>query len=170
MSTPSSIWLLFILIKQRPPKAKTPPLSLLFAASYVASPSKQTNDSKRNLDGSRPAHGVGERQRHDLVAPLLHPWREMGQSRWRVGGMACLVGCCVYDVCCVLCFALQLMTLHGGQDDSILSTIQAKWPPKLHHQRNSCQILQNPATESRWACSKTLIKNSPIREFSILIP
>jgi hypothetical protein len=54
---------------------------------------------------------------------------------------------------------------HGGRDDSILSAIQAKWPPKLRHQRNSCQIFQNRATESRWACSKTLITNSPIRGF-----
>ncbi len=42
-----------------------------------------------------------------------------------------------------------LWTFHGGRDDSILSAIQAKWPPKLRHQRNSCQILQNGATESR---------------------
>ncbi len=54
---------------------------------------------------------------------------------------------------------------HGGWDNSILSAIQAKWPPKLRHQRNSCQILQNRTTESRWACSKTLIKNSPIPGF-----
>jgi hypothetical protein len=102
MSTPSSIWFLFILIKRRPPKAKAPPLSLLFAASYFASPSKQTNDSKRNPNGSRPAHGVGERRCHDLVAPLLHPWRERGQSHWRVGWH----GSSFWLLClwCVLCF------------------------------------------------------------------
>ncbi len=99
--TPSSILLLFILIKRHPPKAKAPPLSLLFDASYFASPSKQTNNSKRKPDSSRPAHGVGERRRHDLVAPLLHPWRERGQSRWRVGwhGSSCWLLCL-----CVLCF------------------------------------------------------------------
>ncbi len=54
---------------------------------------------------------------------------------------------------------------HGNQDDLILSAIQAKWPPKSRHQRNSRQILQNRATESRRACSKTIIANSPIRGF-----
>ena len=54
---------------------------------------------------------------------------------------------------------------HGGRDDSLLSAILAKWPPKSRHQRNSCQILQNRATESRRACSKTIITNSPIRGF-----
>jgi hypothetical protein len=101
MSTPSFIWLLFILIKRRPPKAKSPPLPLLFDASYFASPSKQTNDIECNPDSSRPAHGVGEQRRRDLVAPLLYPWRERGQSRWRVGwhGSSCWLLCL-----CVLCF------------------------------------------------------------------
>jgi hypothetical protein len=36
---------------------------------------------------------------------------------------------------------------HGGQDDSILSAIQAKLRSKSGHQRNSRQILQNHATE-----------------------
>ncbi len=104
MSTPSSIWLLFILIKRWPPKAKAPPLSLLFDASYFASPSEQTNDSKRNPDSSRPAHGIGEWRRHDLVVPLLYPWRERGQSHWRVGWhvssywLLCL--CVLCDVFC----------------------------------------------------------------------
>jgi hypothetical protein len=38
---------------------------------------------------------------HDLVAPLLYPSRERGQSRWRVGwhGSSCWLLCL-----CVLCF------------------------------------------------------------------
>jgi hypothetical protein len=101
MLTPSSIWLLFILIKRRPPKAKAPPLSLLFDASYFASPSKQTNNSERNPDGLWPAHGIGVRWHHDLVAPLLYPWRERGQSHWRVGWH----GSSWWLLClCVLCF------------------------------------------------------------------
>ncbi len=101
MLIPSSIWLLFILIKWRPPKAKAPPLFLLFDASYFASPSKQTNNSERNPNSSWPAHGVGERRHHDLVVPLLYPWRERGQSHWRVGwhGSSCWLLCL-----CVLCF------------------------------------------------------------------
>ncbi len=65
----------------RPPTAKAPPLSLFFYASYSPLPSKQTIDSERKLDGSRPAYCVGERRCHDLVVPLLSPWRERGQSR-----------------------------------------------------------------------------------------
>jgi hypothetical protein len=93
------------LIKRRSPKAKAPPLSLLFDASYFASSSKQTNDSEHNPDSLRPAHGVGEQRRHDLVAPLLYPWREMGQSCWRVGwhGSSCWLLClCVLCLCFVL--------------------------------------------------------------------
>jgi hypothetical protein len=48
--------------------------------------------------------------------------------------------------------------LHGGQDDSILSAIQAKSRSKSGHQRNSCQILQNRATESRRACTELVPK------------
>ncbi len=61
------------------------PLSLFFDASHFAPPSKQTNNSEHKLDGSRPAYVVGEQRRYDLVVPLLYPWRERGQSRWRVG-------------------------------------------------------------------------------------
>ncbi len=104
--TPSSIWLLFILIKKQPPKAKALPLSLLFDASYFASPSKQTNDSKRNPDGLQPAHGIGERWLHNLVVPLLYPWRERGQSCWRVGwhGSSCWL-LCLRVLCFVFCAA-----------------------------------------------------------------
>ncbi len=100
-STLSSIWLLFIFIKRRPPKAKAPPLSLFFDASYFASPSEQTNDSDRNPNGLQPAHSIGERWRHDLVASLLYPWRERGQSPRRVGwhGSSCWLLCL-----CVMCF------------------------------------------------------------------
>ncbi len=103
MSSASSIWLLFILIKWRPPKAKAPPLSLLFDASYFASPSKQTNNSERNPNGLQPAHGIGERRRHDLVAPLLYPRREKRQSCWRVEwhSKSCWLLCL-----CVLWFVL----------------------------------------------------------------
>jgi hypothetical protein len=61
------------------------PLSLFFDASHFTPPSKQTNDSERKPDSSPPAYGVGERRCHDLVVPLLYPWREREQSRWRVG-------------------------------------------------------------------------------------
>jgi hypothetical protein len=55
-----------------------------------------------------PAHGVGERRRHDLVVPLLYPWRKRGQSRWRVGwhGSSCWLLCL-----CVLCFVFVLQPM-----------------------------------------------------------
>ncbi len=104
-STPSSIWLLFILIKWRPPKAKAAPLSLLFHACYFASPSKQTNDSKRNLDRLRPAHGIGERRRHDLgdatALPMEREWAKPLEGR--VARLILLVVVSVCVVFCVLC-------------------------------------------------------------------
>ncbi len=50
-------------------------------------------------------HGVGEQRRHHLVAPLLHPWRERGQSCWRVGwhGSSCWLLCLWSVLCFVFC-------------------------------------------------------------------
>jgi hypothetical protein len=66
------------------------------------------------------------------------------------------------------------MVPHGGQDDLILSAIQAKSSSKSGHQRNSCQILQNRATESCRACAglvpKLLLQIPLYMDFSILIP
>jgi hypothetical protein len=85
--------------------AKAPPLSLFFDASHFAPPSKQTNDSERKTDGSRPAYGIGERGRHDLVAAALPMERERakplgvgwhGSSRWLL---------------CVVCFVSILFVL-----------------------------------------------------------
>jgi hypothetical protein len=124
MLTPSFIWLLFILIKRQPPKAKAPPLSLSFDASYFASPSKQTNDSKRNPNSLWPAHGVGERRHHDLVGPLLYPWRERGQSCWRVGwyGSSCWLLCL-----CVLCFVFCAPT----NDQTTVLIFRSEFVPVL---------------------------------------
>jgi hypothetical protein len=51
-----------------------------------------------------------------------------------------------------------ILDVHGGQDDSILSAIQAKSRSKSGHQRNSRQILQNRATESHRACAEFVPK------------
>jgi len=77
---PTFGWLLCLLAKRRPPKAKTSPLSLCFGGLHCNAPNKGTNDSERKPDGSRPAHDVGERRRHDLVAPLAYPWRERAEA------------------------------------------------------------------------------------------
>ncbi len=51
-----------------------------------------------------------------------------------------------------------LSIAHGGQDDLILSTIQAKSRSKSGHQRYSRQILQNRTTDSRRACAELVPK------------
>ena len=75
------------------PKAQASPLSaLFFDPSNFAPPSERTDDSKRNSNGSWPAHGVGERRHHDLIAPLIYPRREIkkpmsgGSSSWLLCG------------------------------------------------------------------------------------
>ncbi len=119
-SMPNFGWLLCPPIKRRPSKAKGPPISLFFSSINIPPQTTGNRPPQTFRPGlaSSPthplAHGVGERRRHDLVAPLLYPWRERGQSRWRVeGGTAHLVGCCVC-VCCVLCFVLQPTTRRLG--------------------------------------------------------
>ncbi len=63
---------------------------------------------------------------------------------------------------------------HGSRDDLILSAIQAKLRSKSSHQRNSRQILQNRATESRRACAelvpKLLLQIPLYVDFLVLIP
>jgi hypothetical protein len=54
----------------------SPLFALFFDPSHFDPLSEQTDDSKRKSDGSRPAHSVGERRRHDLMPPLLYPRRE----------------------------------------------------------------------------------------------
>ena len=79
-SEPTFGWLLCLLAKRRPPKAKTSPPSLFFGGLHCNAPNKGTNDSERKPDGSRPAQGVGERRHHDLVAPLAYPGRERAEA------------------------------------------------------------------------------------------
>ena len=105
------------------------PLSLF--SDLVTSPpqKKQTNDSERDPDSSPPPHGVGERRRHDLVAPLPSPWRERGQSRFgRVGrGSSCWLSCVCVCVCvrvCVFFFFLPVRYLSGRKPIQP----KLKWP------------------------------------------
>ncbi len=88
-----------IFIKWRSPKTKAAPLSLFFDASHFAPPSEHTNDSERKPHSLRPTYGVGEQRRHDLVVPLLYPWRVRAKPLvGRVSSLSCwlscLCGCC----------------------------------------------------------------------------
>jgi hypothetical protein len=90
----------------------------------------QTNDSERGPNSSPPSHGVGEWRRHDLVAPLLYPWKERGRSRFRrVGlGSSCWLSCdvlvCVCVCVCVCVFFWPVSYLSGRK--SIQPKL--KWP------------------------------------------
>jgi hypothetical protein len=56
------------------PKAQASPLSnLFFDPSHFTPPSEQTDASVCNPDSLRPAHGVGDQRRHDLMAPPGRP-------------------------------------------------------------------------------------------------
>ena len=115
-----------VLIERRQPKAKAPPLSLNSIRSLQIPPKKQTNDSGRNTDSARPPYGDGERRRYDLVAPLLSPWRERGQSRFgRVGhGSSCWLSCVCVCVCVFFFFFWPVRYLSGRK--SIQPKL--KWP------------------------------------------
>ena len=48
----------------------------IFRSLSFRPPQRSNRQHRPNPDGSRPAHGVGERRRHDLMAPLIYPRRE----------------------------------------------------------------------------------------------
>jgi hypothetical protein len=54
----------------------SPPLSLFFDSSDETPQNKQTNDSERDPDSSRPPYDSGEHRRQELGAPLIYSWRE----------------------------------------------------------------------------------------------
>ena len=91
-------------------RPRRPPSLYFLIRSLQPPPKKQTNDSKRDRDSSPPPYGVGEWRRHDLVAPLLYPWRERGRSRFRrvgLGSSLWLVVVCVC-LCGCVCFFIGL--------------------------------------------------------------
>ncbi len=62
--------------KQRPPKAETPSLSLIFDRSRFGAPSKRTSRGDCKPATGRLLWTHGESWRQDLGVPLLYPWRE----------------------------------------------------------------------------------------------
>jgi hypothetical protein len=113
------------------------PPSLFFDGLRCNAPNKGTNDSECKPDGSRPAHGVGERRRHELMAPLLYPWRESEGKADESRVAAAWVGCCVVVfLCCVLCCVSYVLFTHfvttpGDISPPFLSMIPcSNAPPK----------------------------------------
>ncbi len=89
-------------------RPRQPPLTLFFDPSLYAPPNEQINDSKCKPNGLQPAHGFGEQQCHDLMVPLLYPWREREKPQESMVAVA-WVGCCC--VCCVLCFVACVLPI-----------------------------------------------------------
>ncbi len=74
--TPTFGWLLHLTSKRRPPKAKTPSLSLFFNGSCFGAASKGTSRGDRKPATGHLLWNHGESQRQDLGAQLPYPWRE----------------------------------------------------------------------------------------------
>jgi hypothetical protein len=70
-----------------------PPLRSIFRPLSVRPSKERTDDSERKSDGSRRENGIGERRRHDLMAPLIYPRRASkkpmrgGSSSWLLCGL-----------------------------------------------------------------------------------
>ncbi len=92
--TPTFGWLLHLMSKWWPPKAKTQSLSLIFDGSDFGAPSKGTG-----CGDCKPATGHllwthGDSRHQDLGALLPYPWRERAKPlEGRVA--AAHFGCCV---------------------------------------------------------------------------
>ena len=74
----------------------------IFRSLSFCPPQRSNRQHRPNPDGSRPAHGVGERRRRDWMVPLLHPRRErrdkpMGVG-WRRLELVVVCWCCRDDV------------------------------------------------------------------------
>ncbi len=102
-------------------RPRRPPSLYFLIRSLQPPPKKQTNDSKRDRDSSLPPHGVGEWRRHDLVAPLLYPWRERGWSCFRRVGLGSSWWLSFDVLVCVCIFFWPLSYLTGRES-------KLKWP------------------------------------------
>jgi hypothetical protein len=109
--TPTFGWLSCLMSGWRPPKAKTPSLSLIFDGLHFGAPSKRTSHGDRKPATGRLLLTHGESRRQDLGAPLPYPWRERAkplEGRVRaahldvVGCGLWVVGCGLWIVGCVV--------------------------------------------------------------------
>ncbi len=113
--TPTFGWLSRLTSEQRPPKAKTLSLSLIFDGSHFGAPSKRTSRGDCEPATGRLLWTHGELWRQDLGVPLPYSWRERAKPlEGRVGAahldvMSCglwVVGCGLWVVDCGLCCGL----------------------------------------------------------------
>ncbi len=96
---PTSSWLLSLIIKRRPLKARAWRISLFFYVSSFGAPNRQTSHCAAKPDHRRLARYHREPRRHWLGAPVYCPWWERAKPvKGRVA--AAHFGCCV--LCCVL--------------------------------------------------------------------
>jgi hypothetical protein len=111
-------WLLRLTSERRPPKAKTPSLSLIFDGLRFGAPGKRTSSSDCEPATGRLLWTHGESWRQDLGAPLPCPCRERAKPlEGRVAAahldvVSCglwVVGCGFWVVGCVV--GLQALCL-----------------------------------------------------------
>jgi hypothetical protein len=130
--TPTFGWLSCLTSKRRPPKAKTPSLSLIYDGLRFGAQSKRT--SRGNC---KPATGPllwthGESRRQDLGAPLPYPWRE--RAKLLEGRVAAahldVVGCGLWVVlwACERC-ALQYPFCRPPRQTNSPKMMVMKWTP-----------------------------------------
>jgi hypothetical protein len=65
------------------------------------------------------------------VVPLLYPWRERGQSRWRVGRLRLMLiyVCCVVVFCVVLAciFCVVWLQQEGDKNKNVTDGAKQNW-------------------------------------------
>jgi hypothetical protein len=122
-------WLSRLTSERRPPKAKTPSLSLIFDGSHFGAPSKKTSHGDCEPATRRLLWTHGEMRRQDLGAPLPYPWRERAKPlEGRVAAahldvVGCglwVVGCGLWVVGCGLCACFAGLQKKLDKDDTRL--------------------------------------------------
>jgi len=90
------------MFKWRPPKAKTPPLSLFFDGLHFGAPNKGTNNGESATDAASLVWAHREQRRQDLGPWRLLSWRERSKAAEGYGGGGSCWLLCVVVVFCVV--------------------------------------------------------------------
>jgi hypothetical protein len=109
---PTIGWLLCLMTKRPPPKAKALSLSLFFDAFSFGIPTKGTSRGESKTTTRRLQQTRGEPRHHDLRPWQMLPWRyraqPLGVGWQRLILFFCVVCCVLCDVCCVLCVCVMV--------------------------------------------------------------